>query len=186
MEKSFKERLVVHIAQVPAKGLELKEEFPREWLINIPEFSEDEGTHIEGSIRVGGVVTMEGDNLRVHGQVAADLVTVCTRCGEPLVYPLRSEFELRLIKGHAAEVGTELQLTPEDFDRGYYEGIMVDLAPFFREEIALAVPVQILCREDCHGLCPSCGANLNLAPCKCVQKTADPRLAVLRQLKLDK
>ena len=63
---------------------------------------------------------------------------------------------------------------------------MADLAPFFREEIALAVPVQILCKEDCRGLCPSCGANLNLAPCNCVQKTGDPRLAVLRQLKLDK
>lgn len=186
MEKSYKDRLVVHVARVPDKGLELKEQFPREWLINIPEFSDDEGTHLEGMIQVGGLVTMEGENLRVHGLVAAELATFCTRCGQPLTHPLRGEFDLRLIKGHEAEVSGEMALTPEDFNRGYYDGIMVDLAPFFREEIALQVPIQVLCKPDCRGLCAHCGANLNTNPCTCAEETGDPRLAVLKGLKIEK
>jgi uncharacterized protein len=186
MEKSYKDRLVVHVTQIPEKGIDLKEEFPREWLINIPEYSDDTGTHIEGPIRISGRVVMEGDNLRVSGQAAADLATVCTRCGEPVVHPLRGDFDLRLIKGHESEISTELELTPEDFDRGYYDGIVVDLAPFFQEEIALQVPVQILCRPDCRGLCSHCGVNLNEKQCGCVQETGDPRLAVLKGLKIEK
>jgi uncharacterized protein len=49
-------------------------------------------------------------------------------------------------------------------------------------ETTLALPMKPLCRADCQGLCPACGANRNVAPCTCAPKPPDPRLAVLRDL----
>ena len=58
-------------------------------------------------------------------------------------------------------------------------GVM-DLAPLLREEVILAVPMGVLCRSDCAGLCPVCGQNLNEGTCDCEQDDIDPRWAVLR------
>jgi uncharacterized protein len=59
---------------------------------------------------------------------------------------------------------------------------MIDLAPLVRELSLLAVPIKVLCREDCQGLCQECGANLNLGDCGCAESEIDPRLAVLESL----
>jgi uncharacterized protein len=184
MEKSLKDRLVVHVLRIPEDGLTISESMPREWLTNIPEFSDDAGTHIEGPIRLSGRLTREGDNLRLFGRVEADLATFCTRCGAPVTHPLRGDFEIVLVKGRE-QASEEMELTPEDLDRTYYDGIMVDLAPFYQEEVAIEAPVQVLCRKDCAGLCPHCGRDLNLDPCGCRQDEGDPRLAVLRKLKIE-
>jgi uncharacterized protein len=187
MDRSHKDRLVIHVAQIPEGGREFKEDFPREWLTNIPEFSDDtSSTHLTGPIQVSGRVELEGENLRLTGHVRAELSTLCTRCGEPISYPLAGDFRLLLLKSRGEKAPAELELTPQDLDRGYYDGVMVDLAPFFQEEVALQVPVQTLCREDCKGLCPHCGANLNTESCACGQEPGDPRLAVLRGLKIEK
>jgi len=58
----------------------------------------------------------------------------------------------------------------------------IDLAPAVREELLLAVPRFLLCREDCRGLCPRCGQDLNAGPCGCAP-TADPRWRALESLK---
>jgi uncharacterized protein len=59
---------------------------------------------------------------------------------------------------------------------------ILDLAPLIREEVLLAMPAHILCRPDCLGLCPQCGANRNDGPCDCDLDTIDPRLAALKLL----
>ncbi|HUT55008.1 MAG TPA: DUF177 domain-containing protein [bacterium] len=185
MEKGLKDRLRVLAAQIPEEGKELSEDLPREWLTNIPEFSNDEDTHMEGPIRVRGRVMREGENLRLKGEVAADLVTFCTRCGETINYVLSGKVDVILIKGQEPARGDEHELTPDEAAATYYDGVEADLAPFFREEIAIQVPLQPLCRPDCAGLCSVCGTNLNNGKCGCGQKEADPRLAGLRNLKLN-
>ena len=186
MAKDLTKCLIVQTTQVPEEGREISEDLPREWLSNIPEFSSDDtDTHIEGQIRVRGRVMKEGENLRVQGQVTADLVTFCTRCGETIHYPLSGKFEVMLIKGEESDLEEDEELTPEEASSIYYNGIEADLAPFFQEEIALQVPMQTLCRPDCAGLCASCGANLNVEKCKCEKQEGDPRLTVLRNLKLN-
>ena len=64
------------------------------------------------------------------------------------------------------------------------EGDAVDLSPLIREQIILALPTRPLCQEGCKGLCPQCGADRNAAPCGCPTMSGDPRLAVLRDLKV--
>ena len=65
------------------------------------------------------------------------------------------------------------------------EGNSLDLDELVVSDILLELPTKLLCKEDCKGLCSSCGRNLNEGKCGCEEKTVDPRLEVLRQL-LDK
>ena len=66
-------------------------------------------------------------------------------------------------------------------DAFVYDSDVIDIAIPLRESLLLAEPLQALCREDCKGLCPVCGVNLNEETCTCETKTIDPRLAALKQ-----
>jgi uncharacterized protein len=70
----------------------------------------------------------------------------------------------------------------EDLDSAYVEADRLDLGGWVRDAVAEMVPVTILCREDCAGLCPTCGANLNEAPCDCVVEETDSRWDALKGL----
>jgi uncharacterized protein len=81
-----------------------------------------------------------------------------------------------------AEAGTEgLEDDPDVFLLDERKGEL-DLRPALREQWLLHVPGYALCRDDCKGLCPSCGAELNLGPCDCASSAADPRWESLRNL----
>lgn len=174
----------VVVDKIPAEGIVFLEEHPPEWLTNIPEFAEPGETYIRGPIRLSGQVSREGQNLRLRGQVETELHTFCTRCGDEVDWPLRGSFDLVLMPGKPRRPEEEVGLTPEEMDHLYYEGPEVELDEYFREEIALDLPIQILCREDCRGLCPQCGANWNREQCACATDEGDPRLEILRKLKL--
>ena len=64
------------------------------------------------------------------------------------------------------------------------DGKVIDLEPIIREHLLLALPMSAVCREDCSGLCTNCGQNLNEKQCGCETKFVDPRLAALKNIKL--
>jgi uncharacterized protein len=70
----------------------------------------------------------------------------------------------------------------EDFDSAYVSENALDLGLWARDAIAEALPAVILCREDCAGLCPACGADLNAGSCDCEQVQTDSRWDALRGL----
>ena len=112
--------------------------------------------------------------LRLEGTLSADLECVCDRCG--------ALFEsTKVTQLHATIVDEDDGENPELFP---LEGTEVDLDEILRTAFVLDMETKFLCREDCRGLCPKCGKNLNLGPCGC-GKEIDPRFAVLEQL-LDK
>jgi uncharacterized protein len=78
----------------------------------------------------------------------------------------------------------EVELTDRDVVVGYYEADQLDLGEVVREQVLLALPLKPLCREDCRGLCPTCGRNRNQFPCGCPppEEPGDPRLVPLRKL----
>ena len=87
----------------------------------------------------------------------------------------------------AAEIAVseERAVTSDDVDVGFYEEPGLPLADAVCEQVSLWLPVRELCREDCKGLCPQCGANLNEERCDCQEDFADSRWDALRKLKLD-
>jgi uncharacterized protein len=97
----------------------------------------------------------------------------CVRCLGEAVVPLRIE---------ATEYEAE-RPESEELTTPYLEGDRLDVSAWARDAVALALPDQILCREDCAGLCPRCGANLNEQECACGPAELDPRLAPLANLR---
>ena len=118
-----------------------------------------------------GRVYNEAGILRLEGTLTAEMRCVCDRCG--------TEFDsVKVLPLDAVIVEEESADFPELF---VLEGNSVDLDDILETSLILDMETKFLCREDCRGLCPSCGKNLNLGPCGC-RKQIDPRFAVLEQL----
>ena len=123
-----------------------------------------------------------GKDLIFTGAIAGQLVSQCGRCLEECVLPIRREFSLVLSPERT--LGREVELNADELSASFYSEDKVDLSALVHEETFLALPSQPLCREDCRGLCPQCGTNLNLEPCECRPVWRDPRLAVLATLRV--
>ena len=126
-------------------------------------------------VAVSGHVRNMAGALMLTGEAEAELDTRCDRCLKPLELTLKVPVETLL----AEELEDE-----ENDDIVLLEKGAVDVDDIFTTACILALDGKHLCREDCKGLCPKCGADLNEGPCGC-EKEVDPRLAVLAKL-LDK
>ena len=121
-----------------------------------------------------------------HGEAARDQHDGVERAGpdDQLVARRREVFRIpaaihRIRQKEAAEEQHELQA--EDLNIAVFDGEGIELDDLVREELLLALPVNVLCREDCKGLCPQCGQDLNLGSCEC-EPEVDARLSVLKAL----
>ena len=75
-------------------------------------------------------------------------------------------------------------MTAAEAEIGYYQGEGLLLEDLLREQVLLAVPLKVICREDCKGLCPHCGKNLNEeGACSCADELEDPRWAALKEIR---
>jgi uncharacterized protein len=122
-----------------------------------------------------------GQELFFRGALRGEVQGTCARCAEEYTFMLETPFTFVLVPRPTLG-GEELQLSAEDMALSFYEGTEIDVTPLVHEQVILALPTRPLCREDCRGLCPRCGANLNAATCSCPADPSDPRLAVLRTL----
>ena len=77
----------------------------------------------------------------------------------------------------------EASICEAETEIGYYVGEGLLLEDALREQVLLATPVRALCRDDCKGLCPHCGRNLNVEQCNCEQHVSDPRWDALSDIK---
>ena len=78
------------------------------------------------------------------------------------MYAIRSYYEFRtlFVPRDRGPGGGDLELLPDDLDLGFYDGAGIEVDDIFWEQVVLALPAKILCREECRGLCPRCGADL--------------------------
>lgn len=133
-------------------------------------------------LRVEVSAELNGREIHIVGRLATRLEMVCARCLEPLTQELAPSFELTYRPVAAISREEEVELTPEAAEVGFYTGEGLFLADILAEQVHLALPMKVLCREDCRGLCPECGANLNRERCRCGPRAVDPRLAPLAAL----
>jgi len=122
-------------------------------------------------------------DIRLRGRLSAGLELQCARCLEPVKQDVDREFEL-LYRPLGADAGRdELSVTAAEAEIGYYQGDGVLLEDVLREQVLLALPLKVTCREDCKGLCPHCGKNLNEEQCSCNVPMEDPRWAALKEIR---
>jgi len=122
---------------------------------------------------------------RLVGRVRTTVELTCSRCLEAYEMPVEEAFDVLYLPHSAGAAGEERMVEDDDLSTAFYEDNVIDLGQLMQEQCYLAVPMKPLCREDCRGLCPECGANLNTETCECRQTWVDPRLAALEQLRKD-
>jgi uncharacterized protein len=121
--------------------------------------------HAEGEVRNSAGI------LKVSGAVTAEMICLCDRCGA----------EFPSVKTTAVDALVLKEEDPDAPEAFVLDGDWLDLDDVLETAVILDMETKFLCREDCRGICPDCGKNLNDGPCGC-RKKSDPRLAVLEQL----
>jgi uncharacterized protein len=161
------------------------------WRAAIPA-GRDLPQELEAPLRVGVSAYRVGDDLILDAEVAGSVPLECGRCLARYGHPLRESFRLVLEPAGDREPadpeGAQAlsrygMCLAEELETGWYRGGEIDLSGFIHEVICLALPVKPLCREECAGLCPRCGADRNAGPCGCPEPAGDSPFAVLKALR---
>jgi uncharacterized protein len=121
----------------------------------------------------------------VTGRVRTDLADACGRCLAPLRIAIDVAIEEEVLPLVDLQSGLALDTAVEPDAFRLTDHHELDLEPLAREAIQLAAPIVPVCRPDCRGLCPECGADLNGGPHDHGEPAGDPRLAVLGDLRID-
>jgi uncharacterized protein len=119
---------------------------------------------------------------RLAGRVQTTLELPCSRCLEPFLWPVDAEFDLRYHPRAQNSGEGEREIEEDDLATAFYDNDEIDLGQLMLEQFYLSLPMKPLCADDCAGLCPVCGTNLNRSTCQCDRNWKDPRLAPLKAL----
>lgn len=133
-----------------------------------------------GEIEWQGQIAREKSAFRLEGKLTYGQTVGCSRCLAPIVQPMESRFEMILLVGEPEPLIGEVELSESDLGTIYLEDEEFDLEPILMEQLQLNIPMRLLCREDCAGLCPTCGVNRNLESCDCDTTDVDPRWEALK------
>jgi uncharacterized protein len=178
--------MFLDIQELELHPIEFKEEFQP----GVIDLGEDirQRTPLKSSGRAELVEEHHGkhkviQDIRLRGTLSAGLELSCARCLEPVAQNITRDFEL-LYRPLGTDAGRdELSVTDAEAEIGYYEGEGLLLEDVLREQVLLAVPLKVTCREDCKGLCPHCGKNLNQEQCSCAAPLEDPRWSALKEIR---
>jgi uncharacterized protein len=167
-----------------AKVREAHERFERVYApeqLGVP----DDTFRVAAPVALAFDIYKDKDQFRLAGSVQTTLELPCSRCLEPFTWPVDSSFDLRY-QPHARNTGEgEREIEEDDLTTAFYENETIDLGQLMREQFYLALPMKPLCRDECKGLCPTCGTNWNKGACDCMNQWEDPRLAALKTLRRD-
>lgn len=201
--------MLVKIEEIQEPGLKrteaIKPEVLREALEDSEGFELVSATPLSASFkRVSGRVF-------VTARFSAQLTCPCKRCTTDVPVPLDIDFSLRMVQEARPPREDEVEGAPvlpsrrrkqqkkeddgqapmaasfelDEIDAEPFDGKTIDLDPVVREQVLLALPVSVVCKEDCKGLCPTCGADRNVQDCGHGEvKAVDARLAKLKDIKL--
>ena len=142
----------------------------------------DERIKLTGPAAVNGKVRLSSGGVFVNGHIETRAQVECDRCLKPVESPVNTDFELEYVTGSTYESTGVAELTEAEMNVSVFDGELLDVDEIVKEQILLAVPTRMLCREDCKGICPQCGIDRNTGECNCVTNEIDPRWAALKDL----
>ncbi|MBK7861493.1 MAG: DUF177 domain-containing protein [Archangiaceae bacterium] len=185
----------VKIEEIQDKGLELNEAIAPKVI--------DEALEKSPGFKRQGPSTLKARFKRLSGRVLLDaafdahVAAPCKRCDKPVELEVPVKFALTLVpaaprRDDDESDGEDDGKSPragsfkiDDADSEPFDGKTIEVDPIVREQLLLALPVSVLCQDDCKGLCTVCGQDLNERECGCERKVVDIRLAKLKDIKLN-
>lgn len=144
---------------------------------------DDTELRLIGPAEIRGRYRKKGEEVELQGHLSATVEASCARCLKPVTLPLAAELSERFVGAVSWRDEEQHELREEDLNLAVFDGEAIELDDLVREEILLAAPAQILCREDCRGLCVTCGADRNLNSCDCETLDLDLRWGALKDLR---
>jgi uncharacterized protein len=178
--------MLIRVKELELRNLEFNDDLPPGVVEFGPDFQQSGVLHAEGRAEL--VVEHRGrrqdiEDIRLVGQLRTKLEAACARCLDPVTHNVEREFDLLYRPQGVDRRGEEVSITEAETEIGYYQGEGLLLEDALREQVLLATPLKTVCREECKGLCPICGRNLNQEQCKCEQHLSDPRWEALNEIR---
>ncbi len=170
----------ITVPRIPHEGLNVSFTLEREWLERcFGEFGDELVcvTPVETMCRISRM----GTTVMIHGSLSTRIKVPCARCLEPADLTIKADFRYVLVPKPAG-FKDDVALTADDIEYGYYTDECIDLLPILYEQVCLQLPMVVLCREECKGICPHCGQNLNLGSCYCEDRIRDERWSILKSI----
>lgn len=175
---------VLHLNEIPPNGLSLACDMQADDLALGPE-----DAVIPGGLALAVRAVKSGTAVHVTGTLSGTVRRQCVRClaeyDDALRLVIAGEYhqDTDLKSRPAALESSERPVEEADDDIYHYTGETIELGEMLREQVILAAPMQPLCREDCRGLCPVCGQDLNVRRCECQEERIPSPFAALRILR---
>lgn len=122
------------------------------------------------------IISKGGRKFSMAGGLPVTVETPCARCLEPVSFTCELNFDrdFELAKEGEQEEGSD--------EEPYLSGYSLDVDQLVCNELLLSLPMRVLCREDCKGICNRCGTNLNFQTCTCDTRSLDPRMSVIQEI----
>ena len=182
--------LIIAINELPPEGKAFVIDEQSLWQKGLSEFAMD--VSITSPLQARLTLTPFPQGCLVKGHLEGEVSQPCRRCAEAIKQRIAWDFEdFEELPSEEDEVDDETMALEKQFSsesRLYLEknSPLLDLGALLWEEFMLALPANPLCKPDCQGLCPVCGCNRNVSACSCAESTTDPRMAVFRNLTINK
>jgi DUF177 domain-containing protein len=178
--------MLIRVRELELRKLEFDENYQPGAIEFGPDFRQVGPLHSDGRAEL--IVEHRGhhqdvEDIRLVGKVEGQLEFSCARCLDPVIQDVDKSFDLIYRPLGVDRRADEVAISEAETEIGYYQGEGLLLEDALREQVLLATPVRALCREDCKGLCPQCGRNLNVEQCHCEQHLSDPRWDALSEIK---
>lgn len=165
---------MLRIEDLPDEGLLLHLQRPPNWLAEDVRLA----SGVEGWILLFKIA----QEVTIDAECATSMRLECGRCLNEYQVPVELKFRLMYLPMKDQEFPEEKELVADDLGVSFYRKPEIQMRDLFREELILSIPLQPLCRPDCPGLCPSCGADLSTTACGCRSSAPDARFSALAGL----
>ncbi|HTP66353.1 MAG TPA: DUF177 domain-containing protein [Geobacteraceae bacterium] len=175
----------IRVDDLKDKTVELSEEEPITGYPSLLALQEAGECQFQAPLRVRLAIAREYDHIRVNGRVETTLDLNCARCLGEYRLEIASPFTIFYMRREGIPQDEDVELAEEDLISTTYEGDEIDFSGEIAEQVILAMPLKPLCREDCRGLCATCGADLNEVECGCERNGTNFKLGALKNLKLN-
>lgn len=173
----------VDICDIPAEGLRLE---VREDGNSLQAIAGDVDFVVLSPVSADLTLLKSDEEVFVRGDMTALLKLQCARCLKEFEHKITSKIDIVYTLTPERDV-KERELTKEDVGVNHLKGDEIDINAALAEQLSLDMPMQAVCRTDCKGLCPKCGADLNKGKCGCSTKEhTETRFAKLKELKIKK
>jgi uncharacterized protein len=156
------------------------------WLSDVIKQVSEKGYTLKSPLFVKLNFTKLEPEYYLKGQIQFSIDQTCARCTEPFDFAVNHQFDIALAHtshNHSIKID---KIEPEnnELDIHFFDEFEIELNPILVEQFVLSIPYQVVCKNDCKGLCQFCGRNLNENDCNCATQNVSSPFSILKEIKI--